>query len=280
MKIDHDTHPLPLTDEGLAAYRPNKQVMRYLRHYTERSGRLPRDLKVLDMGCGTGALLITLKRLGYRAYGADIDAHSLDVCRAWLGGHGHALDSVSAIDERNRTAFGDASFDLIVSNQTVEHVEDLAIFAAECARLTRPGGWNVHSLPGRYNLMEPHISVPFVHWIGGGGGGGGRASALDPVLFEIQGGDEVGTPEGPEQPGSGEVPRALSGRAGLLPSPVARAGRVPPARIRRRGRDDHASEGTAGLAVDSDRPAIASWSAGRAQPPARSPLSERSAYDP
>jgi ubiquinone/menaquinone biosynthesis C-methylase UbiE len=43
----------------------------------------------------------------------------------------------------------DATFDLIVSEQLFEHVDDLDRAVAELARVTKPGGWGLHLIPVR-----------------------------------------------------------------------------------------------------------------------------------
>ena len=59
--------------------------------------------------------------------------------------------------------FGDAEFDIVVSNQVCEHVVDLETFCSENARVLKPGGFGVHAFPLRHMLVEPHMHLPFVH---------------------------------------------------------------------------------------------------------------------
>ena len=59
--------------------------------------------------------------------------------------------------------FGDAEFDIVVSNQVGEHVVDLETFCAENARVLRPGGFGVHAFPLKHILLEPHMRMPLVH---------------------------------------------------------------------------------------------------------------------
>jgi SAM-dependent methyltransferase len=65
--------------------------------------------EILDFGCGNGALL---KALGGR-YGVEINPHAAAAAR------GRGL-----IVEENIEAFAEESFDLIVSNHCLEHVEN------------------------------------------------------------------------------------------------------------------------------------------------------------
>ena len=45
--------------------------------------------------------------------------------------------------------FPDGPFDAVVSLQVVEHIWEQPRFVAECARVTRPGGWVALSTPNR-----------------------------------------------------------------------------------------------------------------------------------
>jgi ubiquinone/menaquinone biosynthesis C-methylase UbiE len=67
-------------------------------------------------------------------------------------------------DARN-LPFGDAEFDLLVSNSTVEHVgalDDQKAFADEVRRVSR--AYYVQTPNPRF-FIEPHFVMPFVHWL-------------------------------------------------------------------------------------------------------------------
>jgi len=99
--------------------------------------------RVLDVGCGSGAVTRTLARQvapSGRAVGIDASAQLLDVARE-LGhsaGFGEALDFREA-DCRNMP-FADAAFDAVVAATTLSHVPRPLEALAEMVRVTRPGG--------------------------------------------------------------------------------------------------------------------------------------------
>jgi SAM-dependent methyltransferase len=87
---------------------------------------------------------------------------------------------VLADPQSSRYPLPDASFDVIASNAVVEHIPDVAAFAAEAARLLRPGGLlhavihNYYSLSGGHDLAwafpeerPPRRSPPWGHLRGG-----------------------------------------------------------------------------------------------------------------
>lgn len=57
-----------------------------------------------------------------------------------------------------RMPFPDGSFDLVMSNATLEHVHDLGTFFSECARVTSPGGIAYHAYHNYFSWSGGHIS--------------------------------------------------------------------------------------------------------------------------
>ena len=102
------------------------------------AARLPADLrpKVLDVGCGVGALHPLLLPMCRELHGVDVSAACLE--RA-------AEDNPSAgyrAYDGDRLPFEDAGFDLTFAACVMHHVDPQAWgeFAAEMRRVTRPGG--------------------------------------------------------------------------------------------------------------------------------------------
>ena len=87
---------------------------------------------VLDLGCGTGALLTQLKRRGHtRLMGVDIDAEAIVGCVR--GG----LDVVHADLERDLAIFGDKQFDVVVLSRTLQVVHDVESVMDQMLRIGR-----------------------------------------------------------------------------------------------------------------------------------------------
>jgi ubiquinone/menaquinone biosynthesis C-methylase UbiE len=49
--------------------------------------------------------------------------------------------------------FGAEEVDLVTSRSVLEHLQDVERFAAESARVLKPGGHSIHLLPGRFGLF-------------------------------------------------------------------------------------------------------------------------------
>jgi len=96
------------------------------------------DRDVLDVGCGGGILSERFATAGARVVGVDPMAAC---CQA---GAAHARQGslpITFLQMRGESlALADASFDVVVAADVLEHVDDLPRVLAEVGRVLRPGG--------------------------------------------------------------------------------------------------------------------------------------------
>jgi len=119
------------------------------------------DASVLDFGCGAGELVKAYREKGYQAYGCDVGfKDGLDVAAMQNNGMIRLIDL-----ESYRIPFDDDTFDLVVSDQVLEHVQDYSQALAEIRRILKPGGISLHFFPARYKPVEPHAHVPLASFI-------------------------------------------------------------------------------------------------------------------
>jgi SAM-dependent methyltransferase len=110
--------------------------------------------RVLENGCGVGAYVERLAPLAGQVVGLEYD-----LPRA-LEAHARAAQLVNAAGER--LPFPDGSFDLILSHEVLEHVQDDVQAAGEMARVLRSGGRLAVFVPNRGYPFETHG----VYWRG------------------------------------------------------------------------------------------------------------------
>ena len=114
---------------------------------------------VLDFGCGAGLAIRYLLKRGFDAYGYDVQKKS----ESHTDQTDLIEDGILRInsDENLALPFPDNMFDLVLSYQVFEHVQNYDHSVTEIARILKPGGVSLHVFPSRYRPLEAHNGVPF-----------------------------------------------------------------------------------------------------------------------
>ncbi|PPC88451.1 MAG: hypothetical protein CTY31_02185 [Hyphomicrobium sp.] len=115
---------------------------------------VPANMRVLDVGCGIGLILITmaLERRITSGIGIDVNGKAIDVARA-------AAKKLFGVDVRflqrqSISELGDSPFDVVTVIDVMHHVEPNAQhgFFFECANAVAPGGLLIYKDMGRRPL--------------------------------------------------------------------------------------------------------------------------------
>ena len=111
---------------------------------------------VLEIGCGRGGLALRLWHAGpRRLISADFSPVAVEKARAFLDSRG-AIDVETRVEDILRMSFGDSSFDVVISCETIEHVVDPVRAVRELARVLRPSGTLLLSTPNYLGLHGLH----------------------------------------------------------------------------------------------------------------------------
>lgn len=136
----------------------NQAALRGEPSYVWRSGQERRldmmrewvDLhgRILDNGCGLGTYLDALAPYSNQRFGLEIELP-------------RAVKALSVSDGIAQAAgehlpFTSDTFDLVFSNEVIEHVKNDAIYAAEMVRVTKPRGQILLYCPNRWYPVEQH----------------------------------------------------------------------------------------------------------------------------
>ena len=104
--------------------------------------------RILDVGCGIGTYVNRLRDLSNRVYGVDIEEKRLR--------RGAETLPNLALAAAECLPFLDASFDVVLLNEVIEHVKDDAAAVREACRVTAGGGHIVIYAPNRLFPFETH----------------------------------------------------------------------------------------------------------------------------
>lgn len=131
------------------------------------------DARVLDLGCGEGELLSWLqKNKAVNGYGLDVDPNNITTCI------GRGVNVIEHDLNAGLSNFPDASFDMVVMSDTLQHVENASVMLDEMLRIgeecivTFPnfGHWRCRAhllLKGRMPVAKhlPHqwFDTPNIH---------------------------------------------------------------------------------------------------------------------
>jgi rhamnosyltransferase len=107
--------------------------------------------RVLDVGCGHGAHAITTARTGAAVLGFDRSAADLRLARARASDAGVDTASFQVGDAEQGWPYRDASFDVVLALDVLEHVRGRTNFLRECRRVMRRGGKLLVAVPNRGN---------------------------------------------------------------------------------------------------------------------------------
>jgi SAM-dependent methyltransferase len=105
---------------------------------------LPKGATVLDAPCGDGSLAATLRHAGYDAHGVDIDG----------AGSGLLGPAYHDGDLNDRLPFAEASFDVVLSIEGIEHLEDRFAYLRELRRVLKPHGTLILTTPNIVGLRS------------------------------------------------------------------------------------------------------------------------------
>jgi SAM-dependent methyltransferase len=109
--------------------------------------------RLLDFGCGTGGNAVGYAALG-PVVGVEPDREALRFAAGRSSTTRHRLDYCRALG--TALPFARASYDAVVASDVLEHIADDAGAAREIARVLRPGGVFVFSVPAHPWLWSAH----------------------------------------------------------------------------------------------------------------------------
>ncbi len=121
-----------------------------------------RLLDVADIGCGAGAQSLVWAALGHRVHGLDVSADLVAVARQRAREAGHDVDF--RVGSATDLPWPDASMDVCLALELLEHVADWAACLDEFARVLRRGGVLLLSTTNALCPVQHEFSLPLYSW--------------------------------------------------------------------------------------------------------------------
>ena len=121
----------------------------------------PPNSRILELGCGNGIAAMLLNRAGHDVIGTDISALFLEDAARWEttgtkpGEHSLEYRVCDVLE----LPFQDASYDVVCSNELVEHLPDVETALSEMIRVTRKGGRIIVCGPNLCSPLMPLIDL-------------------------------------------------------------------------------------------------------------------------
>jgi SAM-dependent methyltransferase len=127
--------------------RPDSPDQATFQHHLARYKFALRNMKggerVLDAGCGTGYGSHLLREKAFSVLGVDYSPLAIAYAKERYEGEGISY----AVMDCQRLACNSSVFDLVVSFEVFEHMEDPDGFLRECIQVLKPGGRMILSTP-------------------------------------------------------------------------------------------------------------------------------------
>jgi ubiquinone/menaquinone biosynthesis C-methylase UbiE len=123
--------------------RGQDRRLAFIRKYVELRAK-----RILDIGCGLGMYVSQFRQFSDDVHGVDIDPDK--IARA-----SESLPNLH-VSPAEELPFDDDSFDIILLNEVIEHVDDDRQTIREAYRVLAPGGHIVVYAPNRLYPFETH----------------------------------------------------------------------------------------------------------------------------
>jgi ubiquinone/menaquinone biosynthesis C-methylase UbiE len=118
---------------------------------------------ILDVGCGTGGATVAWAIRGAHSVGIDASKHDLELAR--LRAKSAGVNPKFVFGTGVTLPFNNNTFDIVLCDQVLEHIDDYDKTIKEMCRVLKKGGISYIDLPNRIFPFDPHYGWFFIHWL-------------------------------------------------------------------------------------------------------------------
>jgi ubiquinone/menaquinone biosynthesis C-methylase UbiE len=121
--------------------------------------------RVLDLGCGTGELVVRMNLLGFETVGIDVNEKTLDLARILAVENG-LPETIFVKNNTEPLPFAENSFDIVTLFSVLEHVDDQTLINKLLPELKRVCRGVAYILvPNKLKPSDDHTGLKFVCWM-------------------------------------------------------------------------------------------------------------------
>jgi 2-polyprenyl-3-methyl-5-hydroxy-6-metoxy-1,4-benzoquinol methylase len=120
------------------------------------------DAHVLDVGCAGGALCMVWAELGFKVHGLDVNQPLLEFARERASTREFQIDY--QLGSAIALPWPDASMDICIALELLEHVPEWETCLAELTRVVRPGGILFMSTSNKLCPIQSEFNLPGFSW--------------------------------------------------------------------------------------------------------------------
>lgn len=165
-------HPFNLNNSGIKSYaewqfdKGEQTIKFYLKKTT--TNEMFKNKTVLDIGCGAGGKTIYYASLGVKKiYGLEVLEKYKEDAETLAAQKGYTDKFNFVCEDAAKMNFESGTFDAIIMNDAMEHVDEPLKVLNECFRVLKPGGKLYLNFPPYNHPFGAHLSdaigIPWVH---------------------------------------------------------------------------------------------------------------------
>jgi ubiquinone/menaquinone biosynthesis C-methylase UbiE len=128
----------------------------------EREGLGTGPFEVADIGCGAGTQCLMWASRGHHVHGLDVNQPLLNLAQQRAVQAGLQVDF--RVGSAVNTPWSDASMDICLAPELLEHVADWTSCLSEFCRILRPGGILYVSTTNRLCPRQQEFNLPLYSW--------------------------------------------------------------------------------------------------------------------
>jgi SAM-dependent methyltransferase len=138
------------------------QYQGYLRPI-EQLTRIDSSTRILEVGTGPGWFPILCKMRGLQCKGLEISPQLIEYAKEW--GRSLGVDPDIELGNLEDSSIGDSAYDIIITSNVFEHVEDWRKGVRRVYAALKPGGVMFFESTNKFSFTSGEYSFPLYGWL-------------------------------------------------------------------------------------------------------------------